>query len=300
MIHLAAYYDFSGAPSPLYQQLTVEGTRRLIEELQHFDVEQFVFSSSLLVMKPAADEEPLTEKSPTQGEWAYPKSKLAAEQVIRQSHGDIPSVVLRIAGVYTDEGNSIPLSQQISRIYERNFESHLFPGESEHGEPFVHLDDLVQCIQQVIERRHTLGQYEVFLIAEDELMSYQQLQDRIGRLIHGETCFTLPIPKSVAKAGAWAKNAVSSDEEFIKPWMIDLADDHYPVDISRAREQLGWRPRHRLYESLPAIVDHLATDPKGWYAMHELGEPPPEKLGHVMVDPYGARGPSASQSPRED
>ena len=26
--HLAAYYDFSGDPSPLYEQLTVEGTRR--------------------------------------------------------------------------------------------------------------------------------------------------------------------------------------------------------------------------------------------------------------------------------
>lgn len=31
VIHLAAYYDFSGEPSPLYRKLTVEGTRRLIE-----------------------------------------------------------------------------------------------------------------------------------------------------------------------------------------------------------------------------------------------------------------------------
>src|SRR5688500_10860824 len=30
VIHLAAYYDFTGEPSPLYDELTVEGTRRLL------------------------------------------------------------------------------------------------------------------------------------------------------------------------------------------------------------------------------------------------------------------------------
>src|SRR5688572_8320988 len=43
VIHLAAYYDLSGEPSPLYQQITVRGTERLLEQLQAFEVEQFVF-----------------------------------------------------------------------------------------------------------------------------------------------------------------------------------------------------------------------------------------------------------------
>lgn len=46
VIHLAAYYDFSGEPSPLYRDLTIEGTRRLLRGLQSFQVEQFVFSST--------------------------------------------------------------------------------------------------------------------------------------------------------------------------------------------------------------------------------------------------------------
>src|SRR5215207_9927123 len=64
VIHLAAYYDFSGEPSPLYESLTVEGTRRLLQQLQDFNVEQFVFSSSLLVMKPVEEGEKITEDSP--------------------------------------------------------------------------------------------------------------------------------------------------------------------------------------------------------------------------------------------
>jgi nucleoside-diphosphate-sugar epimerase len=287
IIHLAAYYDFSGAPSPLYRELTVEGTRRVLRKLHEFDVEQFAFSSSLLVMEPVEDEQQvLTEHSPTQSQWDYPRSKLMAEEVIRQEHGNIPAVILRIAGVYDEDGHSIPIGQQIRRIYERDFESHFFPGDVAHGQPFVHLDDLVECFRRVIELRHLLGPLEVFLIAEDEVMSYQQLQDRIGELLYGKEWFTFPIPKPVAKAGAWIKDAISSEEQFIKPWMIDLADDHYPVDIAKAKEQLGWQPKYRLYVTLQDIIERLHMDPQRWYKINGLGDPPPEKLGTVVGDQY--------------
>src|SRR5688500_15587450 len=36
VIHLAAYYDFSGEPSPLYDQITVRGTERLLRGLREF------------------------------------------------------------------------------------------------------------------------------------------------------------------------------------------------------------------------------------------------------------------------
>ena len=52
VIHLAAYYDFSGEPSPLYQEVTVRGTERLLRGLQDFRVDQFVFSSTMLVHAP--------------------------------------------------------------------------------------------------------------------------------------------------------------------------------------------------------------------------------------------------------
>jgi nucleoside-diphosphate-sugar epimerase len=120
VIHLAAYYDFSGEPSPLYESLTVEGTRRLLQQLQDFDVEQFVFSSSLLVMKPVEVGEQISEGSPTEAAWDYPKSKLQAEDVIQQDRGTIPAVVLRIAGVYDEDCRSIPIAQQISRIYQKD------------------------------------------------------------------------------------------------------------------------------------------------------------------------------------
>jgi nucleoside-diphosphate-sugar epimerase len=51
VIHLAAYYDFFGKPSSKYEEITVQGTGRLLRELraQDFRVEQLVFSSTMLV-----------------------------------------------------------------------------------------------------------------------------------------------------------------------------------------------------------------------------------------------------------
>jgi nucleoside-diphosphate-sugar epimerase len=278
VIHLAAYYDFTGEPSELYERLTVKGTLRLLKALKDFQVEQFVFSSTILVMEPSKENELLTETSPLEEQpWDYPRSKIKTEKLIRFERGEIPSVILRIGGVYDEYGHSLPIAQQISRIYQRDIESYFFPGNASHGQAFVHLDDLVSCFCKVVERRATLNPIEVFLIAEPELMSYRNLQDEIGRLVRGEEWTTVWIPKFVAKAGAWARNIIGGHEKtFIKPWMIDLADAHYPVSIEHAQQKLAWRPQHRLRSTLLEIIRRLRQDPAGWFEANNL--PVPEDL----------------------
>ena len=280
VIHLAAYYDFSGEPSPLYEALTVEGTRRLVQGLhrQNFQVEQFVFSSSLLVMEPDEEGRRISEMSPTQAEWAYPESKLKAEAVIHRERGQIPVVILRLAGVYDEKCHSLPISQQIARIYEKQLESYVFPGDASHGQALVHLVDLADCVAKVVEQRGQLDEESTFLIAEPDVMGYEELQNQLGELIHGTQWPTIRIPKVVAKVGAWVQNKLADEDEktFIKPWMIDLADDHYAAMITQARVKLGWEPQRRLRDTLPAIIDFLKQDPKGFY--EENGLPLPKKL----------------------
>lgn len=279
VVHLAAYYDFSGEPSELYEKLTVEGTRRLLKKLREFETEQFIFSSTILVQEPSLTGEPITETSPLEDEpWDYPRSKIEAEKVIRRTRGNIPAVILRIAGVYDENTRAVPIAQQIARIYEKDFESYFFPGDASHGQAFVHLDDLVSCFRLAIERRKKLAETEVFLIAEPDLMSYEELQDQIGRLLHGEEDWTTVwIPKFAAKAGAWAQNLVADkDEQFIKPWMIDLADDNFPVSIRHAQEKLGWTPQNTLRGALPVMIERLRENPRKWYEINKL--PLPDEL----------------------
>jgi nucleoside-diphosphate-sugar epimerase len=91
-------------------------------------------------------------------------------------------------------------------------------------------------------------------------------------LIHGEEWPAIRIPKAVAKAGAWAQENILGKETFIKPWMIDLADTHYPVEIERARIRLGWEPQHRLRDTLSKMIGSLKQDPQRWYEINGLAK----------------------------
>jgi nucleoside-diphosphate-sugar epimerase len=144
VIHLAAYYDFSGEPSSLYDEVTVRGTERLLRAIRPLEVGQFVFSSTMLVHAPCSPGEYIDESSPLEPKWDYPDSKLQAERIISAERGKVPAVMLRIAGVYTDRCESIPLAHQIQRIYERRLTSNVFPGDTSTGQSYVHLEDLVE------------------------------------------------------------------------------------------------------------------------------------------------------------
>jgi nucleoside-diphosphate-sugar epimerase len=194
--------------------------------------------------------------------------------VIKAERGAIPSVMLRIAGVYDDDCHSIPLAHQIQRIYERRVTGRVYPGDVSRGQAFVHLDDTLEAIRLAVEKRRELPPVTTLLIGEPETLSYDELQRAFARLIHGEEWETHEIPKSIAKTGAWIlDNAPLVEEPFIKPWMVDLADDHYALDISLARKMLGWEPKHSLRETLPSMVAALKRDPAAWYRDHELPLP---------------------------
>ena len=293
VVHLAAYYDFFGEPSPKYEEITVRGTGRLLRGLRElgFRVEQFIFSSTMLVHRPAEPGQFIDEDWPIEPTWAYPASKVKTEQLIREERGDIPAALLRISGVYDDRCHSIPLAQQIERIYERQFASRLYSGSTAHGQSFLHMDDLVDAIQVVVERRGALPPELPLLLGEPETLSYDELQHTLARLIHGEGWGeTLEIPRRLAplaKVGAWVQDKLPGRERFIRPWMIDRANDHYALDITRARTLLGWEPARSLRDTLPTMVAALTADPLGWYRENELE--PPASLRKRTAD-RGAEG----------
>ncbi|BBK44660.1 vitamin K epoxide reductase [Allostella vacuolata] len=288
VVHLAAYYDLSGDENPKYDAVTVEGSRRLMRCLQDLAVGQFILASTLLVHRPTLPGRPIDEDWPIDPKSAYPASKARTEAALSAEHGDIPLVLLRPAGVYDEMCRAAFLAQQIANIHERQVISHLYPGELDHGQPYLHLDDLVDAIARIVDRRDRLPGETALLLGERETLSYDQLQRLFGRLIHDEEWETRTVPKAMAKAGQWLQEDVLDIDPFVQPWMIDRADDHYEVDTTRAEQLLDWRPRHRLEATIPAMIAALKKDPAAWYAANKLNaeavaaakveEAPPERL----------------------
>lgn len=284
VIHLAAYFDFSGEDHPLYEKVNVEGTRNLLRALQDFSVEQFVYSGTMLVHRPREPGHAIDEQTPIEPKWAYPRSKARAEEVIREEHGEIPYVLLHLAGLY-DERTAVPtLSEQIARIYERGPKAHVYPGSLDTGQSFIHKDDMVDAFVRTVDRRKRLPADTTILVGEAEAASYQALQEKIAELIHGEDEWsTYKVPKPIAETGAWLEEKSEpivpddfdqGEKPFIRPFMVEMADDHYELDITWARELLEWEPKHFILDTLPRMIENLKTDPPGWYKANGITPPP--------------------------
>jgi len=283
VIHLAAYFDFTGEDNPLYDEVNVEGTRNLLRGLQDFEVEQFVYSGTMLVHSPGAPGDPIDEDTPLDPKWAYPQSKAQAERVIEAEHGHIPYVLLHLAGLYSNTRTVPTLAAQIRRIYERDPKAHLYSGSVETGQSFLHKDDMVDVFVRAVDSRNGLPEAVTILAGEPETVSYDTLQKHIAGLIHDEDDWeTFTVPKPLAVTGSWIQEKSEpvipddfdqGEKPFIRPFMVQLADDHYEINVARARELLGWTPKHRILGVLPELVESLKEDPLGWYERNGLVAP---------------------------
>lgn len=300
VIHLVAYFDFTNADDPRYRSVNIEGTRHLLRALQAFEVEQFVYASTMLVHAPCRPGERIDESQAIDPRWAYPRSKAAAEEVVRQEHGHIPYVNLRLAGVYDDQTMVPTMAQQFARIYERDFQSYFYSGNTLVGQAMLHRDDMLDAFRRTIDRRATLPPETAILVGEADAMGYDALQDRLGALLHGTDDWpTVQVPKAVAAAGLWAQSRLEplipdaidkGQPPFVRPFMAEMADDHYALDTSRARQLLGWEPQHRFKDELPRLTQALKDDPPAWYRRN--GVTPPHWVSSASaagVDPDALR-----------
>ena len=283
VVHLVAYFDFTNDNHPLYRAVNVEGSAALLRALQSFEVEQFIYASTMLVHAPCRPGERIDESQPFAPGWAYPRSKAEAETAILSGRGNIPVSMLRLAGVY-DRKSMVPtLAHQFASVYEKRFHSYFYPGDTNTGQAMLHRADMLDAFTRCVAARTSLPPVSAFLIGESDAIGYDALQDRLGRLMHGEKDWpTTRVPKPFAAAGVWMQGALEpfvpdvidgGEVPFVRPFMVHMADDHYALDTQAAERALGWKPAHRLRDELPEMVRELRTDPIAWYERHTIPKP---------------------------
>ena len=292
VIHLAAYFDLSGEDDPKYEAVTVRGSERLIDALQDYQVGQFLFSSTMLVHKPCEPGERIDEDWPLEPAWAYPKSKVETEALLRRKHGPIPLVLARFAGVYDEMCRQPFIARQIARIHERKLISRFYPGDLDRGQSYLHIADLAEAVALLVERRAELPAELPLVLGEIDVMSFGELQAEIGRQLYGEPWETHQIPAPLAKAGVWIQDDVLQEEPFIQPWMVDNSSAHYALDISRAERLLGWRPEHSLRATLARTIEALKRDPVAWYRANKLNT---AKVAAAAAPPAAAEHPAPGE-----
>jgi nucleoside-diphosphate-sugar epimerase len=270
VIHFAAYYDFGNDWVEEYQRTNVDGMANIIDASKNEGVKRLIFASSIAAMEPPGYGSFLTEESPTSEVTPYAKSKTIGERLLAETNGQLPSTILRIAGVFSDWCELPPL-QSLIKLWTSSFPlGAIIPGRGETGIPYIHVTDLVFLIRKCILLDHELEPSNVFLASQRGAVLHQQLFHAISfHSTHSRRLRPIHVPRKIAKFGVSILRSVgelSGNVPFERLWMMDYVDRPWTIDTSETRQILDWdcKPELGILVKITDILENLQLDPKGW------------------------------------
>ena len=223
------------APDPLaeFRRVNSLGTLNLARQAAQAGVRRFVFLSSVKVN---GEQGVYSEAAPPAPVDAYGISKAEAELGLRQlaTETGMEVVIIRSPVVYGPgvKANFRALMRAISRGIP------LPLGAIHNHRSLVALDNLVDFLLTCLE--HPAAANETFLVSDGEDLSTTDLIRRLARAL-GRPARLIPVPPSLLLAAAM----LLGRRDMAQRLLASLQ-----VDISRARQLLGWEPPISVDEGL--------------------------------------------------
>lgn len=276
VIHFAVYYHYGRGWRREYDTHNIQGTRNVIAAACRAGAGRIIFAASIAALAPPPPGEALTETAGDMADFPYCRSKAAGERLCAERLDELPAVVMRIGGVFSDWCELPPLYSLI-RLWSRNSPiGRCIPGRGMTGFPYIHRDELVRFVRRVIEKANTLGRHEVLFASEDGCTCHEDLYLPIRRLSgQSEAARPIHVPPVLAALFLYLKlaaNGVFFRQTYEQPWMLAYADRPLRVDTSATRQKLDWRPRreYRVLNRLPVLMANFQSHRRYWQARNVL------------------------------
>ena len=273
VFHLAAYYDMTNKESWRYRETNENGTRYLLDNLIHFNVNNLIFTSSTVVFKPTMGDDKLNEDSDLSSFMHYGNSKIAGEKIISAYKEKIKATIFRLSAVYSQDCRSIPLANQIAFIWKRSFGYRILPGKGVGGISYVHIEDVLDAFEKSMLMAKEIPPASIIILSEESLIPNNELCELISREIYGKCLNIIHLPKRVV----WLCIYIASNFHllagrcyFFKPWMLKLTDKKYRFNIDKAKSTLKWQPRFQLESYMPIIIKNLKNNPRKWFVANNI------------------------------
>jgi len=232
IIHLAARAGVRPSIQEplLYEEVNVKGTLNLLELSRHYAVEQFIFASSSSVYG-GNRKVPFSENDSVDCPISpYAATKKCGELLCYNyfHHNHFPITCLRFFTVYGPRQRPEMAIHQFAKAILENKAVRLY-GDGTVKRDFTFIEDIIDGIALAL--RYPNG-YQIYNLGESETYSMMEVVDLLSKL-----------------ANKRAKI------EFLSPEPGDMPITF--ADISKARAELGYRPKTRLEEGLKLFVDWL-------------------------------------------
>lgn len=252
VVHLAWIFQPTHDPLVTWRN-NVLGSIRVFEAVSEAGVPALVYASSVGAYAPGPKDPPVDESWPTHAipTAAYGREKSYLERVLdafEHEHPDVRVVRLRPAFIFKEES----ASQQ-----RRIFAGPLLPNRLVRPGLIPVVPDVPGLRFQALHSADAAEAYRLaimrpvrgaFNVAADPVLD----PDRLGELLGARP---VRIPSRLLRAGmaaGWYLHLIPAS-----PMLLDLALSLPTMDSTRAREELGWSPRHDSLDAIREFLDGL-------------------------------------------
>jgi nucleoside-diphosphate-sugar epimerase len=261
VIHLAGLMRFHASWHALYLH-NVMATKALVYDAIKQNVDRFIYASSTESMGPV-DVIPSDESAPCHPVYEYGKTKLLAEQWLREQHekNGFPIVILRPTGVYGPDDAYVTFST-LRGVKEGKLRR--LPGDGNRYIHFTYIEDVVRgFIRAITAGPSAIG--ETFIVASDDYHTYQSTFAIISELL-GVSPPRYGISPTLLKGLAYLVeryNRLRGVDDFIMHTSVidDMLHDRAYSNV-KAKKTLDFQPRYGYIEGMQRTIEGFRR--KGW------------------------------------
>lgn len=288
VIHLAAYYDFTGEERPDYWRTNVVGLQHTLDCARALRAGHFLFASSLAACLFPASRGPLRENTPADGVHIYARTKSTGEEMVRAAASDFPVTIVRFAALFSDWCEYPPLFRWLETWLGGGWNARVLGGRGKTALPYLHVLDAASFVLRAIEDPPPARTCETLIASPDTPVSHLQLFGASTLGWFGERRTPLLVPVTLARFGVAGLHVIgraTGEVPFERGWMLDYVDQRMAVDASATRARVPWFPRERLsiLRRLPFLLDRRKIDFEEWLGRNRAAMKRPMLADHLKV-----------------
>jgi len=260
LIHCAALSASWGKKSDFFYH-NVSGTKSMLELCRNLEIPRMIHISSPSLLARLSDQENLKESDlpPEIFLNDYAESKWAAEQRVKEATG-FERVILRPQAIIGAGDTTL-----LPRLIETNLNSGIpiFP----HRNPVIdvtHVENVIGSIVASLDVKATRSEVEVYHITNGEPRALLDLLGDFFRRIDMELRtkkISYPLAKIVATWSKHVARVLGVNEPRLTPYTLSILAHTRTLDITKAREKLGYQPEISLDQALDDCAESWLKRP---------------------------------------
>ena len=229
-----------------------DATRNIIEITARVNpqVKKFVHISSQTAVGPGKGMTPVTESTSPHPLTTYGKSKLASEQEVLKFKEKLPVTILRVAAVYGPRDTAT-----FDYFKSANMGLELLIGFHDTYVSLIHSTDLVTGIILAGEKEISKGQ--IYFLGSEQYYTWNEI-GYVTKSVLNRSLIRVRVPKPIVFVIAGISGIISTFKE--KPSVLnfekayDLTQDNWCCDISKAKNELGFRQEVTLADGVKETI----------------------------------------------